>query len=150
MDLFSVSGAAQGPGESLILPKEVNEVLAFGTIIASLMWLLCPSPFLSLSPHLQVWLPAQRGKGMEISGTFVRRDGQIYADLTFSNRALQPIENFTIQFNKSRCIDEPVHGRTGTESPLDDRTAMLYYLFTPSLPPSLHPSIPLSLPLSSS
>ena len=41
---------------------------------------------------------------MEITGTFVRRGGQICADMTFSNKALQGIGNFAVQFNKNRYI----------------------------------------------
>lgn len=36
-----------------------------------------------------VWLPADKGKGLEITGTFVRRGGQLYMDMTFSNKAMQ-------------------------------------------------------------
>ncbi|XP_065663309.1 AP-1 complex subunit beta-1 isoform X2 [Hydra vulgaris] len=49
----------------------------------------------------QVWLPAAKGKGFEISGTFSRRLGQPYMDLTLSNRAMQPMGGFAIQFNKN-------------------------------------------------
>ena len=53
-----------------------------------------------------MWLPATTGKGLEISGTFSRRAGVIYADMTFSNKALAPLSDFAIQFNKNRytCI----------------------------------------------
>ena len=50
----------------------------------------------------QEWLSASRGKGMEVTGSFVRRGGQIYADITFSNKAMQGMGNFAIQFNKNR------------------------------------------------
>ena len=40
---------------------------------------------------------------MEVTGTFVRRGGQIYADITFSNKAMQMMSDFAIQFNKNRC-----------------------------------------------
>ena len=56
---------------------------------------------LSLS---QVWLPAPRGKGLEITGTFLRRGGQIYADMTFTNKAMDVMSNFAIQFNKNRSV----------------------------------------------
>lgn len=36
-----------------------------------------------------VWLPADKGKGLEVCGTFVRRGGQLYMDMTFSNKAMQ-------------------------------------------------------------
>lgn len=49
----------------------------------------------------QTWMPATRGKGLEISGTFVRREGRITMDMTFANRALQPMSGFAIMFNKN-------------------------------------------------
>lgn len=49
----------------------------------------------------QVFLPAAKGKGLEISGTFSRRSGQMFMDLTFTNRAMQPMGGFAIQFNKN-------------------------------------------------
>uniref|UniRef100_A0A0R3RXU5 AP complex subunit beta n=1 Tax=Elaeophora elaphi TaxID=1147741 RepID=A0A0R3RXU5_9BILA len=48
-----------------------------------------------------VWLEASKGKGTQIEGTFVRRDGQIYMDMTLTNRAMQPFTGFAIQFNKN-------------------------------------------------
>ena len=51
---------------------------------------------------LQEWLLAAKGKGLQITGTFVRRNGQIYADMDFTNKALQSMGNFAIQFNKNR------------------------------------------------
>lgn len=53
------------------------------------------------SPPKQVWLPAVRGKGLEIEGTFSRRNGQIYMDMTFHNKAMQAMGGFAIQFNKN-------------------------------------------------
>jgi len=51
---------------------------------------------------VQVWLPAAKGKGLEISGTFSRKNGQVLMELTLTNRALQPMSGFAIQFNKNR------------------------------------------------
>uniref|UniRef100_A0A672ZFC0 AP complex subunit beta n=1 Tax=Sphaeramia orbicularis TaxID=375764 RepID=A0A672ZFC0_9TELE len=50
---------------------------------------------------LQVWLPAVKAKGLEISGTFSRRQGHMYMDMTFTNKALQHMTDFAIQFNKN-------------------------------------------------
>jgi AP-2 complex subunit beta-1 len=55
----------------------------------------------SYVPPKQNWLSAQKGKGMEISGTFARRNGVISMDLDFVNRALQPLSGFAIQLNKN-------------------------------------------------
>ncbi|XP_014664948.1 PREDICTED: AP-1 complex subunit beta-1-like [Priapulus caudatus] len=52
-------------------------------------------------PPKQMWLPAAKGKGLEITGTFSRRGGQIVMDVTISNKAMQPMEGFAIQLNKN-------------------------------------------------
>uniref|UniRef100_A0A8B9JQW8 Adaptor related protein complex 2 subunit beta 1 n=1 Tax=Astyanax mexicanus TaxID=7994 RepID=A0A8B9JQW8_ASTMX len=54
-----------------------------------------------LTFSLQVWLPAVKAKGLEISGTFSRRQGHMYMDMTFTNKALQHMTDFAIQFNKN-------------------------------------------------
>ena len=51
---------------------------------------------------LQEWLSAAKGKGLSVMGTFSARNGQMFADMTLSNRALQPMNGFAIQFNKNR------------------------------------------------
>ncbi|TRY66729.1 hypothetical protein DNTS_029724 [Danionella cerebrum] len=48
-----------------------------------------------------VWLPAVKAKGLEISGTFSRRQGHMYMDMSFTNKALQHMTDFAIQFNKN-------------------------------------------------
>lgn len=48
-----------------------------------------------------IWLPAEKGKGLEINGTFARRNGQLFMDMTFTNKAMQPMMGFAIQFNKN-------------------------------------------------
>lgn len=55
----------------------------------------------SYVPPQEVWLPASKGKGLEITGTFIRKNKQIIMDLTFANRAMQPMAGFAIQFNKN-------------------------------------------------
>lgn len=52
-------------------------------------------------PPQEVWVPASKGKGLEISGTFTRKSGQIMMELTFTNRAMQAMGGFAIQFNKN-------------------------------------------------
>ncbi|XP_013383194.1 AP-1 complex subunit beta-1 isoform X1 [Lingula anatina] len=49
----------------------------------------------------EVWLPAARGKGLEISGTFSRKNGQVFMEMTITNRAMQPMGGFAVQFNKN-------------------------------------------------
>lgn len=55
----------------------------------------------TFAPPKQNWLSAQKGKGLEINGTFTRRNGVINMDMEFSNKALQPMTGFAIQLNKN-------------------------------------------------
>lgn len=48
-----------------------------------------------------VWLPAEKGKGLEVQGTFSRRSGQVSMDLLFTNKAMQAMTGFAIQLNKN-------------------------------------------------
>lgn len=45
-----------------------------------------------------------KAKGLEISGTFSRRQGHMYMDMTFTNKALQHMTDFAVQFNKNRWV----------------------------------------------
>lgn len=47
------------------------------------------------------WLPAEKGKGLEIQGTFARRAGGVFMDMTFTNKAMQAMSQFAIQLNKN-------------------------------------------------
>jgi AP-1 complex subunit beta-1 len=47
------------------------------------------------------WLPAEKGKGLEIQGTFSRRGAGVYMDMTFTNKAMQAMSGFAIQLNKN-------------------------------------------------
>ncbi|KRT78922.1 hypothetical protein AMK59_6580, partial [Oryctes borbonicus] len=53
------------------------------------------------TPPKVCWLPAEKGKGLEIFGTFSRRSGQMAMDLSFTNKAMQAMNGFAIQFNKN-------------------------------------------------
>jgi len=53
------------------------------------------------TPPKQIWLPAARGKGLEISGTFARKSGSISMEMTFSNKAMSGMTGFAIQLNKN-------------------------------------------------
>lgn len=55
----------------------------------------------SLTQPKEVWLPANKGKGLQIEGTFSRRQGAIYMDMTFTNRAMQAMSEFAIQLNRN-------------------------------------------------
>ncbi|KAJ1810704.1 AP-1 complex subunit beta-1, partial [Coemansia sp. RSA 2599] len=52
-------------------------------------------------PSQKVLLDAQQSQGLEILGTFARRNGQIQMEMSFSNKSGIPIGDFAIQFNKN-------------------------------------------------
>jgi len=69
-----------------------------------------PPSLLSLQPgdnaDQQLALPetildATKGKGLQIDGWFSRRGGQIYMEMNLTNKALQPLSAFAIQFNSN-------------------------------------------------
>ena len=82
-------------------------------------------------PPKQEWLSAAKGKGLEVRGTFSRKSGTIFMDMTLSNKAMQPMNGFGIQFNKNSFGVAPAQ-------PLN----------VPSIPPSQ--SVDVSLPLNTS
>jgi AP-1 complex subunit beta-1 len=49
----------------------------------------------------QVVLPADQGKGMQISAAFARREGRLLLDLAITNFTPSPMGNFVIQFDKN-------------------------------------------------
>ncbi|CAK1590138.1 unnamed protein product [Parnassius mnemosyne] len=55
----------------------------------------------SFVPPKQCWLPADKGKGLEIWGTFSRQNGQPRMEMTFTNKAMQAMSGFAIQLNKN-------------------------------------------------
>jgi len=48
-----------------------------------------------------VVLPADQGKGMQVSATFSRRDGRLGLDMSISNFTPNPMGNFVVQFDKN-------------------------------------------------
>lgn len=60
---------------------------------------LAQSP--SYIPPQETWLTAVKGKGLEVSGTFARRNNGVVMELTLTNKALQQMSGFAIQFNKN-------------------------------------------------
>jgi AP-1 complex subunit beta-1 len=52
----------------------------------------------------QVWLTAVKGKGLEILGTFSRKNNQVIMELTLNNKAMQAMSGFAIQLNKNRSL----------------------------------------------
>ena len=55
----------------------------------------------SFAQPKEVWLSAQKGKGLEITGTFARRNNEIVMEMDFSNKALQPMSDFALQLNRN-------------------------------------------------
>eukprot|EP00276_Gloeochaete_wittrockiana_P004635 CAMPEP_0184659200 /NCGR_PEP_ID=MMETSP0308-20130426/28715_1 /TAXON_ID=38269 /ORGANISM="Gloeochaete witrockiana, Strain SAG 46.84" /LENGTH=861 /DNA_ID=CAMNT_0027098849 /DNA_START=272 /DNA_END=2857 /DNA_ORIENTATION=- len=51
--------------------------------------------------HTVTLLPAMRGKGMQITGSFSREQGRPVMNLTFENQGQVPLSGFAIQFNKN-------------------------------------------------
>lgn len=49
----------------------------------------------------QMCLESTKAKGLELHVTFQRRKNQIMLDLTFTNRAMQAMSGFAVQFNKN-------------------------------------------------
>lgn len=93
-DPAPVSGGLGGAPPPAAVPPATNTGLLgdiFGFPVA-------PAAYI---PPKEVWLPASKGKGMEITGTFSRRGGLIYMDMTFTNKAMQAMSGFAIQFNKN-------------------------------------------------
>ncbi|KAJ1675401.1 hypothetical protein EV182_001344 [Spiromyces aspiralis] len=52
-------------------------------------------------PSRKVLLAGQQASGLEIVGTFARRQGQMQMELTFANRGAVPLGDFAIQFNSN-------------------------------------------------
>ncbi|CAD5115359.1 DgyrCDS4338 [Dimorphilus gyrociliatus] len=71
----------------------------------------------SYIPPQEVWLPGVKGKGMEVSGTFCRRNNQPIMELTISNKALDRMSSFAIQFNKNSFGLQPAQ-QISTNSPV--------------------------------
>ncbi|XGW18364.1 hypothetical protein V3C99_002752 [Haemonchus contortus] len=49
----------------------------------------------------QLWLDAAKAKGLQLEGTFARRGGNIIMEMTLTNKAMQPLSGFAIQFNRN-------------------------------------------------
>lgn len=62
---------------------------------------LTAAPSTNVTIPKTVWLPAEKGKGLEVQGTFSRRNGQISMDMVFTNKAMQAMTGFAIQLNKN-------------------------------------------------
>ncbi|KAI9505782.1 adaptin N terminal region-domain-containing protein [Coemansia spiralis] len=59
---------------------------------------MSPAPYV---PSQKVLLDAQQTQGLEILGTFARRNGKIQMEMSFVNKSGIAISDFAIQFNKN-------------------------------------------------
>jgi len=60
-----------------------------------------PQPASPQVTQKELVLPADRGAGMQVTGAFIRKDGQPHLDLTFTNQTGAQMTNLAIQFNKN-------------------------------------------------
>jgi len=82
----------------------------------------------------QVLLNAKNAQGLEIHGTFARRGGRVFLDMTFWNKAMQPLFDFAFQFNNNTFGLVPAGGLE-IRSPLLPNTSAetsLQLTFSPS------------------
>ncbi|XP_049879406.1 AP-1 complex subunit beta-1 [Pectinophora gossypiella] len=116
MDIGAPAAAAAPPPPSLDLLAGGLDVLLGGgpEPAAGATGLLgdifgAPAPACYVPPR-QCWLPADKGKGLEIWGTFTRQNGQPRMDMTFTNKAMQAMSGFAIQLNKNSFGVFPLGG----------------------------------------
>jgi AP-1 complex subunit beta-1 len=60
-----------------------------------------PTSHTGYVPAKQVWLSAQKGKGLEVTGSWSRRNNVVHMELTLCNKALSGMQGFAIQLNKN-------------------------------------------------
>ncbi|KAF6021399.1 AP1B1 [Bugula neritina] len=53
------------------------------------------------TPPAETWLLAKNAKGLELNGTFSRKNNQVVMEVSVTNKAMQPMAGFAIQFNKN-------------------------------------------------
>jgi len=73
----------------------------------------------------EILLPADRGKGMQLAGAFVRRNGHTFLDLTFTNMTAAPLSQFAIQFNKNSFALAPAQPQVPVVMPGQSGSASL-------------------------
>ena len=106
----SSAGATQsnvdllGGGLDILLgggPPAPDPIMNTGTgLLGDIFGIGTTSSPMAIIPKI-TWLPAEKGKGLEVQGTFSRRGGHLFMDLTFTNKAMQAMNGFAIQLNKN-------------------------------------------------
>lgn len=69
-------------------------------LLSDIFGLGAPASTILQMPKI-IWLPAEKGKGLEIQGTFNKRAGTVTMEMTFTNKAMQAMSGFAIQLNKN-------------------------------------------------
>ncbi|XP_071530361.1 AP-1 complex subunit beta-1 isoform X2 [Panulirus ornatus] len=98
--LLGGSGAEGGSSPAPGIPPVTASTTSSAGLLGDIFGIASSSAPVYSVPK-QVWLPANRGKGMEITGTFSRKNGVVSMDMTLHNKAMQPITGFAIQLNKN-------------------------------------------------
>jgi AP-1 complex subunit beta-1 len=88
-----------GPSEPVVPAASLTSAAPADALLGDIFGI--PSTGSFFTPPKQVWLPAMRGKGLELSGTFTRKAGGIVMEMTFANKAMSAMTGFAIQFNKN-------------------------------------------------
>ncbi|XP_024084652.1 AP-1 complex subunit beta-1 isoform X3 [Cimex lectularius] len=96
VDLLGLDSLLGGVGDTA--PAAVSQSTT--GLLGDIFGITTPQPIAYVQPK-SIWLSAEKGKGCEIAGTFSRKNGQISMDMTFTNKAMQPMTGFAIQLNKN-------------------------------------------------
>jgi AP-1 complex subunit beta-1 len=62
------------------------------------------APSTSAVPNKPVLLPAERGKGLQVSGSIIRRGNDIIYDLNLHNQSPTTVAQFAVQFNHNSFV----------------------------------------------
>ena len=84
-------------GLSIVSPggiASLNTALVYGSGVESISAAAYQQP-------KQCFLTPQQAKGLDVWGSFARRGGRVFLDLTMTNKALEPLQDFAVQFNKN-------------------------------------------------
>lgn len=88
-----------GPPAQTSAPEPVQNI-GTGGLLGDIFGMGSSTSTMVAIPKI-TWLPADKGKGLEVLGSFSRRGGKIFMDMTFTNRAMSPMSGFAIQLNKN-------------------------------------------------
>lgn len=121
--------------------KELPKTSSPKSLIDDFDFFGSPSVPTTTTIQKEIILPADKGQGMQISGAFVRKNGNTYFDLTFSNLSPAPQSSFAIQFNKNSFGLFPSQPQISSIPPGQSADQSLLMTLNPSL---LNPSLPLS------